>query len=196
MATPLPADAQVSRAQRRPRGVAWPLAATLLACLALLPAAHAQTAQVARIGYVDMKRLLDNAPQVQAGRDALQREFAARDADLKAQEQRLAGLEDRQRREGALLPRAQAEVRAAEIDTLHRSLERLRTKLREDLGARQAEELRLRWDEIQDVIVEFARESQYDLVVQSPVIYASAAIDITDEVLERLRRAAPAAAPR
>ena len=150
-------------------------------------------AQTARIGYVDMKRLLDNAPQVQAGRNALQREFAQRDSELKAQEQRLAQMEERQRREAALLPKDVADARQLEIDTVRRSIDRLRGKLREDLNARAGEELRLRWDEVHDVVVEFARENQYDLVVESPVIYASAAIDITDEVLDRLRRKTAAA---
>ncbi|MFO0028078.1 MAG: OmpH family outer membrane protein [Pseudomonadota bacterium] len=147
------------------------------------------------MAYVDMKRLLDNAPQVQAGREALAREFASRDADLKLQEQRLAGLEDRQRREAGLLPQAEADARQVEIDTLRRSIERLRTRLREELSARGDDELRQRWDEVHDVVVELARERQYDLVVQSPQVYASANIDITDEVLERLRRKASGQAP-
>ena len=169
----------------------------LLACtLASLPWLVATAdAQSGRIGYVDMKRLLDNAPQVAAGREALQREFAQRDTELKVQEQRLAELEERQRREGALLPKADADARQSEINTLRRSIERLRTRLREELGARADEETRQRWGEIQDVVVEFAREGGYDLVVQSPVIYASAAVDITDEVLERLRSKAAAARP-
>lgn len=166
-------------------------AAVLLGLLAFAPA----SAQGVRVGYVDMKRLLDNAPQLQAGRAALAREFAQRDAELKAQETRLAGLEERQRREGALLPRAEADARQAEIDTLRRSIERTRTRMRDELNTRGQEEVRRRWDEIHDVVVEFAREGGYDLVVESPVIYASATIDITDEVLERLRGMAAEAPP-
>lgn len=169
----------------------------LLACaVASLPWLVADSAaQSGRIGYVDMKRLLDNAPQVAAGRDALQREFAQRDAELKQQEQQLTQMEDRQRREGALLPKDVADAQQAQINTLRRSIERQRVKLREELGARADLETRQRWGEIQDVVVEFAREDGYDLVLQSPVIYASAAIDITDEVLERLRSKAAAARP-
>ena len=54
------------------------------------PAALAQTPAATRIGYVDMKRLLDNAPQVVAGREKLSKEFQPRDASLKADEKRLA----------------------------------------------------------------------------------------------------------
>ena len=169
------------------RSPPWSLAVAALATAQV-------SAQTARIAYVDMKRLLDNAPQLQAGREALAREFAQRDAELKAQESRLAGLEERQRREAALLPKAEADARQAEIDTLRRSIERTRSRMRDELSTRGQEEVRRRWDEIHDVVVAFARDGGYDLVVESPVIYASATIDITDEVLERLRRE-PAPAP-
>jgi outer membrane protein len=185
-----PATRLRTASARRCRAASLLLACTLATLGSLAAPADPQSG---RIGYVDMKRLLDNAPQVVAGRDALQREFAQRDTELKAQEQRLAELEDRQRREAALLPKADADARQAEINTLRRSIERLRTRLREELGTRADEETRQRWGEIQDVVVEFAREGGYDLVVQSPVIYASAAVDITDEVLERLRSKATAA---
>jgi outer membrane protein len=184
MQSPSPPAAKARRAAST--GVlARALAGSALVVALLAPVAL--PAQSARIAYVDMKRLLDNAPQVQAGREALQREFAQRDSELKAQEARLAGLEDRQRREGALLPKAEADARQAEIDTLRRSIERMRTRLRDELSTRGDAEVKQRWGEIHDVVVEFAREQRYDLVVQSPVIYFSATIDITDQVLERLR---------
>ena len=39
-----------------------------------------------------------------------------------------------------------------------------------------------------DPYVAFAREQGYDIIVPSPVVYASARVDITDQVLERLRK--------
>ena len=45
-----------------------------------------------------------------------------------------------------------------------------------------------RWPEIQDAVIEYARENGLDLVVASPVVYASASIDVTDAVLARLKR--------
>ena len=187
---PTPA-ARLRRTARAVGVLTRAFAALLLALAALSPAA----AQTGRVAYVDMKRLLDNAPQVLAGREALAREFAQRDADLKAQEQRLSELEDRQRRESALLPKAEADALQAQADTLRRSIERTRTRLREELNARSEDETRKRWDEVYDVVVELARERQYDLVVPSPVVYASPTIDITDEVLERLRRKAEGQPP-
>lgn len=161
-----------------------------LAAALLLGAAPA-TAQTARIGYVNMARLLDNAPQIQAGREALAREFAERDAALKVQEARLAELEANLKREAAILPKSVAEARQFEVDTLRRGIEGTRKKMRDDLNTRSNEELSKRWPEVHDAVIEYARENGFDLVVEEPVLYASAAIDITDEVLERLRSAAP-----
>jgi outer membrane protein len=162
----------------------------LLALVASLPA----FAQNARVAYVDMQRLLDNAPQVVAAREGLQREFAQRDQSLKGDEAKLARLEADLKRDAAGLSRPESEGRQLEIDTLRRSIERTREKLRDELNTRIREELNKRWNDIHDVVVEYARERNLDLVVQSPVIYASAAVDITDAVIERLKR--EAAAPK
>lgn len=167
-------------------------------CLALAlsgPPAPA-AAEGGRIGYVDMKRLIDSAPQLKAGRELLEREFAERDTALRTEQQRLVELEARQRREAGVVDAATAEATAREIDALRRNLDRTRTRLREDLNRRAQEEYKRRWDAMQDQVTAFARENGYDLIVESPVVYASPSIDVTDAILERLRRDVPEAATR
>jgi outer membrane protein len=152
------------------------------------PLALAQAPTATRIGYVDMKRLLDNAPQVVAGRQKLEKEFAPRDASLKTDEKRLDGLRERQQRESATMATADADALKREIDALDRSIKRSREAMRNDLKSRSDQELDKSWREINDAVVAFAREQGYDLIVPSPVVYASARVDITDPVLERLRK--------
>ena len=164
------------------------LAMLLASTLALAGGAHAQTPAATKIGYVDMKRLLDSAPQVLAGRQKLEREFAARDAALKADEQRAAELRARQARTAATLPKADADALQREIDALDRSIKRNRDNLRAELKTRSDQELDRSWREINDAVVEFAREQGFDLIVPSPVVYASPRVDVTERILERLRR--------
>ena len=152
------------------------------------PAAVAQTPAATRIGYVDMKRLLDNAPQVVAGREKLSKEFAPRDASLKADEKRLDDLRERQQREAATMATTDADTLKREIDALDRSIKRNREAMRNDLKSRSDQELDKSWREINDAVVAFAREQGYDIIVPRPVVYASARVDITDQVLERLRK--------
>lgn len=182
MRVPLHVGGIFGRVRARPA-----LGAILIAALVIAPGA-ALLAQETRIGYVDMKRLIDSAPQLREGRELLEREFAERDAALRAEQQRLAALEARQRDATAAADPATSESLGREIDALRRNLERTRARLRDDLNRRAQEEYKRRWDAMQDLVTAFARENGYDLIVESPVVYASPDIDVTDAILERMRR--------
>ena len=155
---------------------------------ALLLVAGGVGAQAPRIGYVDMQRLLDNAPQVLDTRERLAREFAARDERLNADAQHLIDLEARQRAGTDAAGSAAALRLDAEINALRRSLERTRQRLADELRTRTREEVDLAFPRINEAVAEFAREQGYDLVLASPVVYASGRLDITDAVLDHLRR--------
>ena len=66
----------------------------LLLTLFVLGAGPA-TAQQLRVGYVDMKQVLDNAPQVLAGREKLDLEFRPRNETIEFQERQVQSMEDR-----------------------------------------------------------------------------------------------------
>jgi len=176
--------------------IGWPLLLALVA-LAGLPwrTSEAQPSATTHVGYVDMKRLLDNAPQVVAGRGRLQKEFAPRDAALKAEDERLTQLKQKNERDGPLMTKDEAEKVKREIEALDRSVRRTREDLRNELKARSDQELDKSWQEINNAVVEYARAQGIDLVVPSPVVYANPRIDITDAVLERLRKDAAGKTP-
>lgn len=141
-----------------------------------------------RIGYVDMKRLIDQAPQMQAARERLRNEFDARDAELKTEVARLAGLDARLRDEAATLAAPDLTALQRQAETLRRSIDRTRQRLQQELAARSDEEIERTWPLIDEAVADYAREAGLDLVVQSPQVFVSGRIDITDRVLERLRR--------
>lgn len=167
------------------RGGTW-LRCILASLLATMLAGSA-VAQTGKVGYLDMQRLLDNAPQVVASRKQLESEFRARDQQLKQEEARLAALKDRDTRESAVLPKAAADALKREIAALERSIQRTRKKSADELKARADEEIAKHWPEINDAVIAFAREQGYDLILRSPIPYANPRIDITDAVLARLR---------
>jgi outer membrane protein len=169
-----------------------------LLLLALIPGlVFAQTAATApgeKIGYADFKRLIDNAPQMVESQSRLQKEFSARDKALSADEARLATQRQRYDRDGSIMSKPDAEALKREIDSLERSIKRGRDDLHTDFNTRALAERDKIWQEINNAVVEYAHANGYDLIMTSPVVYASPRIDITDAVLERLRRAKPAAA--
>ena len=165
--------------------------------LVLLPAsAFAQTG-ASKIGYVDLKRLLDNAPQMVDSRAKLQQEFAGRDSALKTDEAKLTGLQQKYDRDASIMAKADADALKREIDTLDRANKRMRETLRTELNTRATTERDRVWQQINDSVIEYARAQGFDLIVPSPVVYASTRIDITDAVLDKLRqnKAATSAKP-
>ena len=160
-------------------------ATSLLFLILLVGAAHGQTD--IRIGYVDMKRLLDNAPQVIAGREQLDLEFRPRNEALLADEDRLEEMQDelaRARNQG--LTQDELFEMEREVRNLRRSIDRRREDLSEELHFRRNAEIKALSEEIEIAVQTVARRQGYDLVLSSPVAYASEAIDITDEVLFHL----------
>lgn len=141
-------------------------------------------AQDLRVGYVDMKRVLDNAPQVVAGRALLDQEFRARNDAIELDESRLALMEARL---------AQADMTSEnyrqmerEVLELRRSVNRRKEDLRDELSFRRTEEVQRLEQEINLAVQEIAQRNGYDLIISSPVVYASPDLDITDLILEQL----------
>ena len=189
-------DARRRTAANKPRLRPWlgRSLATVTLALGLIAAASVATAQDAsRIGYVDMKRLIDNAPQMLAARERLRLEFDKRDAALKTEIGNLAALDLRLKNEAATLPADEATALQRQADTLRRTIERTKQRLQQDLASRTDQEIDRTWPLIDEAVAEYAREAGLDLVVQSPVVFASGRIDITERVLERLKREATSA---
>ncbi len=160
--------------------------ALVAAVLWLLPlAVAAADTSGTRIGYVDMKRLFDTMPQLIAARDELDDQFRPRNEALVSDEERLETMQ-RELAEASGLSEQERIEREREISNMRRSIERRREDLADEIRYRtnmKTESLR---ETIEVAVRQVAREAEYDLVLNSPVAYASEAIDITDRVLEWL----------
>lgn len=156
----------------------------LLLTLTVLVAAPA-TAQQLRVGYVDMKQVLDNAPQVLAGREKLDLEFRPRNETIEFQERQVQTMEDRLAL-GDLTEDAKLRL-DRELREMRRNVNRQREDLRDELSFRRTEEVQKLEDQINLAVQEIARDNGYDLILSSPVIYADPSLDITQLILDQLR---------
>ena len=146
----------------------WRLLLAVVLCAVAATAAHAQNL---RVGYVDMKRVLDNAPQVVAGRELLDHEFRPRNEAIEADERVAEQME---------LRLQQGDV---EVETRNR-LERDLRELRRTINRRRED---LRDEQISRAVEDIARANGYDLILSSPVVYANPDLDITDLILDQLQ---------
>ena len=156
----------------------------ILLMLFMVVAAPA-TAQQLRVGYVDMKQVLDNAPQVLAGREKLDLEFRPRNETIEFQERQVQSMDDRLQM-GDLTEDARVRM-DRELREMRRNVNRQREDLRDELSFRRTEEVQKLEDQINLAVQEIARNNGYDLILSSPVIYADPALDITQLILDQLR---------
>ena len=69
---------------------------------------------------------------------------------------------------------------------MKRNVERRKEDLRDELSFRRTEEIQRLEAQINVAVQEIARRNGFDLILSSPVIFASEQLDITDLILEQL----------
>ena len=162
----------------------WYYARTICVLLLGLALSASAVAQQLRIGYVDMKQVLDSAPQVVSGRAKLDQEFRSRNDAIEMDEIRAEALDLRlQQADMSADSHIQTE---REVRELRRNVSRRKEDLRDELSFRRTEEVQRLEDQINIAVQEIAQRNGFDLIISSPVIYANPDLDITDLIIEQL----------
>jgi outer membrane protein len=139
-----------------------------------------------KIGVVNVAKLLDESPQARTAMQALQDEFAPRQKDLLKQQEDIKGREDKAQRDGDVMGETERRNLERELRDAQRELSRKQNEYVEDLNIRRNEELgRLQRSLMQEVET-FAKAQGYDLILGDGVLYATGAVDVTAQVLQRL----------
>lgn len=145
-------------------------------------------AQQYKVGFVNVSKVLEQAPQAEAARAKLEKEFAPRDGQLVSTQKDIRQLEDKLGRDGVVMSDAERDRIELDLRTRKRDLKRLQDEFREDLNLRRNQELATLQREVLDAIQALAKAENYDLIVSDGVIFASERVDISDQIIERLKR--------
>ncbi|GAB0148959.1 MULTISPECIES: OmpH family outer membrane protein [Marichromatium] len=140
-----------------------------------------------RIAVVDPNRVVEQSPQYDAAGDALQRELEERERTLREQQEQVAALQRKLERDGALMSESEIQRLQNDIRSRTRKLKYARDEFQEDFVLRQNELRTKLARQVQEVVVELAKEQDIDLVITEGVVYFSDRIDISDLVIERLK---------
>ncbi len=141
-----------------------------------------------RIAVVDPNQVVEQSPQYEAARGALQREVEDRERILREQQDQISALQGRLEREGALMSESEIQRLQNDIRSRTRKLKYARDEFQEDFALRQ-NELRTKLAlQVREVIVEVAKEEKIDLVISEGLVYFSPRIDISTQIIERLKQ--------
>ncbi len=161
------------------------LIATTLLSAALMVAASTASAQELKIGYVNIDRVLRDAPPAKAAQSKLEQEFSRREKDLNEAAQRLKSASDKFEKDAPTLSESERVRRQRDLVEQDRELKRRSREFQEDLSQRKNEELSSVLDRANKVVKQIFDQEKYDLILQEAV-FASPRVDITDRVIKAL----------
>ncbi len=159
------------------------LFATLLFALSYDGIANAQEV---KIGVVNIAQLMEQAPQARVAMEALDQEFQPRQREIIAKQTELQEFSEKVQRDLAVMGETERRNAEKELRDLQREVTRLQNEFREDVNLRRNEELGTLQRSLLKEVQDYAQAAGYDLVVGDGVLFASSAVNITENVLRAM----------
>jgi outer membrane protein len=149
-------------------------------------AAPPTAAATARIGFVDVQRVLARSAAGVAAREQLEREKAAMQKEMDAKRTELERLRDELEKKGALMTADARREKQDVFDRKRRDAARLADDFQKELEKKEQGLLQRVLQEISGIIERVGKDRGYHLVVErrgATVLYAAAEADLTDDII-------------
>ena len=178
-------------------------AALASACLMGTGAAWAQAAPPAGaagaaklVGIINLRGAIGTTAEGKQASAELQSQFAPRSAEIDGLTKQINDLQQKLQAGQGKLSQEEETRLTAEGQKLTQRLDRRRTDFQEDAGAAQQEVLERIGRKMVDVLDKYARENGFSVVLDtsgqnSPILYASNQIDVTQEIVRLYDQAYP-----
>lgn len=139
-----------------------------------------------KIGFVNVAKVLEKAPQAEKAKKRLEKEFSPRDKHLVSQGKEIKKLEEKLSRDAAVMSESERRRLEKDIVAKKRDAKRSQQEFKEDFNMRRNEELTKLQRRIMEAIKALAKDEKFDLLLTDGVIFASQQVDVTNQVQEKL----------
>jgi len=153
-----------------------------------------------KVGVFDVRRAIIESEEGKKAAEKLQSHFTGRRNELQAMQAEVEKLQKQLReQEKALSDEARANL-VRQIESKTKEFTRKNEDATNDFQQAEGQVINDIGQRIMKVLDEYARKNGYHVVLdfgsqQSPVLWASSTVDVTDEVIKLYNAAAPAASP-
>ncbi|MCK5359860.1 MAG: OmpH family outer membrane protein [Gammaproteobacteria bacterium] len=158
---------------------------TMLA-LALTLFSGATFAQM-KVGFVNLGKVIEKAPQGEAAAKKIEAEFSPRSNSLRKKQKKIQGMEADLEKNALVMKASELSKKEAEIIKLKRSLKREADEFNEDINLRRNEKLKVLQKVVREAVNEVGKENKFDIILAEGVLHVSDKADITDLVLKKLK---------
>ncbi|WP_109994411.1 OmpH family outer membrane protein [Salinisphaera sp. LB1] len=166
----------------------WLVVAVLAATIGTGSVAAQPTRPPPKIGAVDLDRLVRESPQAQTAKKNMAERFAKRKQALEKASNTLQAKMDRLKEKADSMSDDRRDQLSAAIRDDKHQLQRKRSRYNDDVSDAEQKELAHMRSDLRQVIDDYAKNNGYDLIVGDSVLYASDSVDITDAILQRLKK--------
>ena len=156
---------------------------TLTAALGAFGPALAQSS----VGFVNLERILREAPPAQRAQKKLEQEFSQRGQELSKMAEQLKKTQGSLEKNAVTMSESERQKREREFGDMNREFQRRQREFNEDLSQRRKEEFEGVLERANQAVRKIAEAEKLDVVLQNEqVVWASTRIDITDKVIKAL----------
>jgi outer membrane protein len=157
------------------------------------PAAAAPAAAVgaAKIGYIDVQRVLARSAAGVAAREQLEKERATIQKEMDGRRQELEKLRDEIEKKGALMTADARRDKQEQFERKRRDAARAADDYQKELEKKEGQLLQKVLQEMGGVIEKVGKEKNYYMIVEkrnAGVLYAATDADLTDEIIRAYDR--------
>ena len=142
-----------------------------------------------KTAFINSKVLLEQSPQAIAANDELKKQFGEREQSLRSLAQSIQQMEKTYQNDSAIMSAEQKKKAEDNIIQNKRRFQFDQQSLKEDLQARQRELLQEVQGSIKAVIQAYGKAQGYDFIfTDTSIAYANDAVNITDKILQELKK--------
>jgi outer membrane protein len=172
--------------------------APLIAVTGLLAMSAPLSAQALKIGYIDTRRVIQEAPGAADARTTLEREMQGFQTQLNAMEDSLKTMLTDYQQKQQLMSADAKQKREQEITAKNQAFQQRANALQQQANKRQQELMQPIMTKVEQVIDDVRKAEGFAIVfdrASEAIVSADPALDLTQKVIDRLK-AAPSTASR
>jgi outer membrane protein len=159
-----------------------------------------QTTTPGKVGVISVQGAIVGTKDGQKASEQLQTKFAPKKKDLDSRNTEVTQLEDQVRKGGTLMSEDKRTQMERDIDEKKRRLQRDVQDAQEEWNGAQQQLLQSLGQRMMAVIEKYAKDNGYTMILDvsnpnTPVLYASSGIDITQDIVALYDKSSPAGAP-
>jgi outer membrane protein len=170
------------------------------ALLSMAMGAFAQQTAPGKVGVISVQGAIVGTKDGQKASEQLQTKFAPKKKDLDARNTEVTQLEDQVRKGGTLMSEEKRTQMERDIDEKKRRLQRDVQDAQEEWNGAQQQLLQSLGQRMMAVIEKYAKDNGYTMILDvsnpnTPVLYASSGIDITQDIVSLYDKTSTNGAP-